>query len=313
MIFYFTATGNSLEAAQTIAEATHDSLADMGLAFRQGTFGFHVEQGENLGFVFPVNTFTTPALVDEFLRWLCFITPNGNDFVPGYCYCVITCGAFVGNTAGFFAKMLAKYQHIKLDASFSIRNVNNCIILTGPGSTRKQKCLNESAHRTARSIAFQIDSKRMVHAEDRNPLGLVLSVFTGKEHKPSSTRRFSLNRGRCSRCGICWDICPTNVIYQDEDGFPTWEADRCTRCFACLQRCPLEAIQYGTSTTRRQRYTNPILDANPTFTAAIAQSVDMSIPEPEEIIHPINGNDEEEMPPAHETQPAVPGQPDLPA
>ena len=53
MIFYFTGTGNSLAAAQTIARATDDLLVDIGAAYKYKDFDFTLAQGEQLGFVFP--------------------------------------------------------------------------------------------------------------------------------------------------------------------------------------------------------------------------------------------------------------------
>ena len=45
MILYFTATGNSLRAAEKIASATKDRLFDIGRAVRHGVF--KVELAEN--------------------------------------------------------------------------------------------------------------------------------------------------------------------------------------------------------------------------------------------------------------------------
>ncbi len=63
MIFYFTGTGNSLAAAQTIARATDDLLVDIGAAYKYKDFDFTLAQGEQLGFVFPVYNYTTPPII----------------------------------------------------------------------------------------------------------------------------------------------------------------------------------------------------------------------------------------------------------
>ena len=44
MIFYFTGTGNSLAAAQTIARATDDLLVDIGAAYKYKDFDFTLAQ-----------------------------------------------------------------------------------------------------------------------------------------------------------------------------------------------------------------------------------------------------------------------------
>lgn len=285
MIFFFTGTGNSFEAAQVIAETTHDRLADMGAASKAGTFAFAVEQGENLGFVFPVCEWTTPALVDDFVRRLTFVTPNGNPFVPGYCYTVATYGSMTGDAPAYLAELLFKYQQIRVDASFSVKNVTNCAFLTGPGSAESQQRLNREAHVQAKHVAYLIDSKRMVHEEHRGTIGPVLSKITCREGKRHSTRPFHITVGACSHCGLCERICPTNTVELLEEG-PKWHGNGCTLCLACLQRCPRKCIQYGGSTAHRARYVNPILHDSPTFAAAIAQTVDARVPDPDDIVRP---------------------------
>ncbi len=140
MIFYFTGTGNSLAAAQTIARATDDLLVDIGAAYKYKDFDFTLAQGEQLGFVFPVYNYTTPPIIDAFLKRARFRTGNKETFTPDYCFAVISCGAFVGSTARVFGKRL----------------------LAG-------------AELAARETSIRIAARVHVRAEQRNPLGIVLS------------------------------------------------------------------------------------------------------------------------------------------
>lgn len=258
MLFYFTATGNSLDAARIVAETTGDRMVDLGLAYKMERFEFPVEQGEDLGFVFPVYAWSTPGIVDDFLRKARFVASNGKPFAPGYSYCVITCGAFVGKTAGFFATMLEKYQNIKLDASYSVKCVGNCVYLYDMPSEEKQESVQKTAHAQMKEIAYLIDGKRMVHRETRNPFGSLMSMVTCREEKPRSVENFHVDEEACTGCGLCARICPTNTV-SIEDGHPVWAGEKCTQCLACLHRCPAKATQYGTKTARRGRYTNPVL------------------------------------------------------
>lgn len=280
MIFYFTATGNSLDAAYTIAEATSDRIASIGSATKEGAYGFEVEQGEPLGFVFPVYVFSTPRIVDEFLRNVHFITPNGNPFVPGYCYCVITCAALVGTTARQFERSLRKYQNIRLDASYSISTVSSCIYLTSPGSRASQARKQEEAHGQARAIARDVANMKFGHFETRNPIGTAFSAVTGKDGKVFPIDKFTVDLNTCLHCGTCVEMCPTNTIHL-ENGYPVWIEGNCTQCLACVQRCPVHAIQYGKSTRHRARYLHPILRSKQAMNEAIAQTIDMQTPEPE--------------------------------
>lgn len=283
MIFYFSATGNSLEAARTIASVSHDALVDIGRAVKTSRFTFSVEQGTNLGFVVPTYAWSTPRIVDDFVRNLEFTTPNGNPFVPGYSFVILTCGSFVGNAARFLEKLLRKHQGIRLDSTFSIQNVDSCIFLMGPGSPKRQEKLQRSAHSAARAIGYLVDGKRITRQERRTAIGALMSVFTCHENKAVSTKPFSVDGEACIHCGLCEERCPTNTIHLEE-GLPVWERGTCTWCMACVQRCPTAAIQYGASTRRRARYTHPILSASPTFHSDAVKQVDMSIPDPEPIV-----------------------------
>lgn len=283
MIFYFSATGNSLSVARTIAERTHDTLIDLGAAFKRGRFSYRIEQGENLGFVMPVYWATTPWIVDEFIRWLAFITPNGNDFVPGYCYVVFTCGHSVGKSGKYFQKLLKNHQNIRLDAAFSVRSVDNCISHKNPGSDRSCQKRLQSALKDARQIAYHIDSKRMAYDEHRGFISSVISTITCREQKRIDTKHLSLNKTACTQCGICTSLCPTNVLFFNESGTLNWDYEACTRCYGCVQHCPERAINYQRSAHHHQ-WIHPILLGQVHSTHLAHAEVD--IPEPEEIVHP---------------------------
>ena len=156
MIFYFTGTGNSLAAAQTIARATGDMLADIGASYKRKDFDFTLEQGEQLGFVFPTYYWTTPAIVDTFVKLARFRTGNREAFVPGYCFAVISCGRFVGNTARVFETRLLASQGINLDASFSVRSVGNCTFLYAPAQGERREQLLANAELEARRVAERV-------------------------------------------------------------------------------------------------------------------------------------------------------------
>lgn len=257
MIFYFTGTGNSLAAAQAIARETNDLLVDIGAAYKYKDFDFTLAQDEQLGFVFPVYAWTTPPIIDAFLKRASFRTGNKETFAPGYCFAVLSCGAFVGNAARIFADRLLEAQGINLDASFSVKSVGNCTYLYAPAQGEKRTGLLAAAELETRKVADRIAARENVHAEHRNPFGSLLSKFTEHDEKPRSTAEF-FTLPTCISCGQCADLCPTNTITLIES-MPRWAELGCTQCLACLHRCPVNAIQYGKRTERRGRYVNPIL------------------------------------------------------
>lgn len=257
MIFYFTGTGNSLEVAQIIAETTNDTLCDIGRAYKYKQFDFTLADKENIGFVFPTYVWSTPPIIDSFIKRAKFYDEEGNTFVPDYCYLVLTCASFPGSTDRFFAQLLKDKQSIILDAAFCVTSVGNCVSLYGPPQKEKREGILTSAREQAHEVAGRIASKAHEAKIKRNPLGILFSAFSGRDDKPRSTKEF-YTLPTCTHCGSCAEVCPTNTITLYK-GKPQWAELGCTQCFACIHQCPPHAIQYGKKTEARGRYINPVL------------------------------------------------------
>lgn len=258
MIIYFSGTGNSLAAARIIANATGEDLFDLGDAYKRGAFRVEIEQGSNLGIVFPVYRWSTPRIVDEFFRKAKFVTPDGSPFRPTYAYAVDIYGYFPGAEVSYLNDLLQKEQGFGLDASFEIPSVANCIYVSNPPSPERQGKQNKREEEVAHAVAQRIVAQERVMEATGRVLGRLLSKATGTEEKPRSVKAFSVDRSKCISCGICARVCPTNTI-KLQDGHPVWSGDDCTECLACIHRCPTEAIQYGFISKGRRRYQNPIL------------------------------------------------------
>ena len=56
--------------------------------------------------------------------------------------------------------------------------------------------------------------------------------------------RFALNAAYCKSCGICYGLCPKQVLAADEEGRPVVvRAGDCVLCRLCEFRCPDFAIR----------------------------------------------------------------------
>ena len=58
----------------------------------------------------------------------------------------------------------------------------------------------------------------------------------------------------CTGCGLCEKKCPLGIIKMT-DSHPVWTGSKCAHCMACIQNCPSGAIEYGSKTQEKKRYT----------------------------------------------------------
>lgn len=258
MILFFSATGNTYDAARIIAEVTGDRLIDLGKCYKHGEFELEVSQGEDLGIVFPVYRWSTPRIVDEFIRKMSFKTDDGEPYRPDYCYAVDVYGYFTGAEVGYLEDLLQRECGIKVDASFEVPSVANCIYVTNSPSPARQAKQIRNEENAARRVAQRIKNKERNKLARGNPIGRLLSKATGTEEKPRPVKQFSVNTAECIGCGTCASVCPTNTV-TIIGKHPVWQGDDCTECLACVHRCPEEAVEYGKISRGRRRYVNPIL------------------------------------------------------
>ena len=51
-----------------------------------------------------------------------------------------------------------------------------------------------------------------------------------------------IDLGRCSRCFLCFALCPEGAIALDADNYPVIDYDHCKGCLVCVSECPPRAI-----------------------------------------------------------------------
>ena len=246
MVFYFTGTGNSLQAARAV-RGEGEALYNITDCLRDGRFFFEPAADEAVGFVFPVYFGGLPTVVADFVDKLLLARP------AAYCYAVPTCG---GSPAAA-AELLAKKLHARgviLHAAFPVTMPDNYVLMfrVPEGEALERQLSDAAAALEAVREKVARRERSGLHVTVRDRL-LTAGMYPGYLRGRRTAKFFSDET--CVGCGVCARRCPVGAI-QMVDGRPKWIKARCTQCMACL-RC--NAVQYGKSTRGKLRYVNPIL------------------------------------------------------
>ena len=245
-IFYFSATGNSLQVARDLAA----ELGETELISIAGIKTDQTELNEDMaGLVFPVHAWGVPRIVVDFIEKF---RPNKDTYI----FSVVTCGGAPGGTLLQLHKLL-EVKGLKLSAGFSVKQPDNYIIWNGAGPKDRQQAVILESKKRIKEIAEIIKEKRVHRPETSS----VLFNYLGSLIHPlflKNTWRQAKNfwvTDKCNLCLTCVKLCPVGNITIAE-GKPKW-GDKCIQCLACLQWCSPEAIQYKQRTLKRRRYHHP--------------------------------------------------------
>lgn len=242
MIFYFTGTGNSLAVAKKLQQ-DGEALINMAEAIREHKFDYSVEQGEKVGFVFPVYFYSLPTIVIDFIAGLKLENAE-------YIYSIITCGGGISQAGVILKKKLAERQ-LQLNYVSELLMPDNYILLYENKAEGWEPCL-EKAYERLEAIAQDIANKKSSKIGNVSIVSDVMAVMYQHARK---TNKFYAE-GTCSSCGMCARNCPEAAI-EMVDGRPVWKKEKCAQCLACINRCPARAIQYGEKTRKQGRYVHP--------------------------------------------------------
>lgn len=238
IIYYFSATGNSLQAAKVIAKKIDAEVVKI-------TNKTSIQCDKDVvGFVYPTFYWGLPALVARFAKKLKI---KGNPYI----FAVTTCGLSSGGALGQLNNILNKKGQ-NLSFGETIRTVANNITKY----SIKQKSivkLVQSENKKAYKIAEAVAKKQ----KNKIPkVGIFSKAFYQlylKEY-PNSDKKFHVTND-CISCGTCQQVCPSgNIVLKN--GKPVFQ-HHCENCLACLHWCPKNAIEWKKTTIGKQRYHHP--------------------------------------------------------
>ena len=241
VIYYFSATGNSLTTARLLAAG----LADCRLVNIAEVKNSHsiVEKSEKVGFVFPVYYGNMPYPVREMISKMVFDK-------DAYIFLCTTQRGHAGAAAKRLDQLLMT-RGVKLSYACGV---------TMPGNSFINPPEVDAAH---------------LAAQKENVAKLIPAIAAGEKQDYSETGVIGQNpidfannfRGimaddNCIGCGTCVKVCPMGNIHI-ENGKAVI-GDNCATCLACFHWCPKEAIwmskQEGIE--RRSKYHHPDVSLN---------------------------------------------------
>jgi len=246
VLFYFSATGNSLSAARNIAER----LGETELISIPDVLNEPFEtDSQRIGLVFPVHMFGVPRMVVRFINNL--KAPAG-----AYIFAIATSGGMPCATLKEAARLFLQ-RGMTLSAGFSLPMVNNCTTVAAAPAPKKQQAILKKAGQHIERICAAIENrKRYIHPG----MPVINWFFDRFVHQRSLPKVPGMSKeyhtdNNCNGCGVCERVCPVKNIAMNGQK-PTW-LRHCEACFACMQWCPKESIQIGKKTDGRRRYHHP--------------------------------------------------------
>ena len=244
VIYYFSATGNSLAAAQELQASLEDSLL---VSIPKATGNEVGEETQMVGIVTPVYHFGLPRIVAEFLNHTLAV------FEQAYYFLVLTYGGMAGAAGVQTARILAE-RGGRLSFCDQVKMVDNYVVRYRIPKEDKQQDLLIAADERLRDIASRISE------QEYKPAGTWGSGFLLRYHQKAVSRypkqdKLFVVEDRCTRCGLCESVCPAQNIRVGEDGVKFLH--RCEQCLACLHWCPVSAINVEKKTEGQGRYHHP--------------------------------------------------------
>jgi len=252
IIFYFSASGNSLYVAKNVAR-TMENVSLVCIAEAADDKAYKYEGYEKVGFIMPLYFMSMPKMVGDFIERLELKDTR-------YVFSITTRAYSKGKIFKDMSFILAK-KGIRLNYGRYITYPDSYIRWAGPVKEEVRQGIYIQSDKNLEVFNKEIlQEKNFIEKEGiilRTSAWFVYKIWKSRLSK--NYKSFKVN-GNCISCGICKNTCPAGNI-ELKEGLPVWSS-KCEDCMACVQHCPQKAIVFNKKTNQKERYMHPQIALN---------------------------------------------------
>ncbi len=236
MVFYFTATGNSLYVAKQFSKCPISIAQEM----KKDELCY---EAESIGIVIPDFGGELPKIVRRFLQRATFQTE--------YLYLVVTYGKN-DSVVSEWAYYYGKSQHIHFDYINTILVVDNYL----PSFDMNEEVkLDKKIEQQLVKIKTDITSKKKYVKHPSQQQRDLYEMVSRSNERVLDGSEIVINSEKCIGCGMCTLVCPIGNFFL-KDGEAQRYDNHCEYCLACVHHCSNKAITTKVDKNPNARYIN---------------------------------------------------------
>ncbi len=243
IVFYFTATGNSL----FIAKQLSDSPLSIPQELKKTDLTYEADE---IGFVFPDYAAAVPVIVREFVEKA--------RFKASYIFSVITFGNASVNVAEWWNDW-TKAKGLHNNYINTILMVDNYLPVF---DMNEQIKIDKKTDENMAGIIGDISGHKdfIAPSEMGRFTKEMLQGMQDMHFSQKSEQLIKLDADKCIQCTTCTEVCPRGNFSLAAGGLQI--SGKCEFCLACVQNCPQHALSLERERNKEARYRHPDISLN---------------------------------------------------